>query len=86
MLGKIPGEEPAGSREAHRQLLGGQVEIVDIVVLEVKEVADFLVGGRPRQSLVAHQPVVEPGKLLAHLPVGLMQAHQGVGRNPGRSG
>lgn len=69
----------AGNAEPPGERLGREVDVVDVVVDEVEEVAHFLVGRRLDRRAGAAQAVVEAGKLLGIAPVGLMRGDQRVG-------
>ena len=67
-----------GNAEVQRHPLGHQVEIVDVVVDEMKEVADLLIGGGLGKGVRAAELVVEARELLAVAPIGLMAGDQGM--------
>lgn len=79
VLHQVAGEHTAGRRQRRVQLLRRHVQVVDVVVLEMEEVAHLLVWSGAREGLVAGEAVVQHGELLAHLAVGMMQAHHGMG-------
>src|SRR5690606_8277179 len=61
------------------QMLRRDIEIVHVVVDEVKEVADLVISCRLGERVRTSELVVETGKLLAVAPVRLVAADQRMG-------
>ena len=68
-----------GNAESGGQLLRGPVQLVDVVVDEVEEVAHLLVRRRLGEGCGAAERVVEGGELLGIAPVCLMRGDQRMG-------
>ena len=67
-----------GQAQLGCQPLGGQVDVVDIVVDEMEEIAHLLVGRRLREMACLAELVVEACELLAIAPVCLVAGDQRV--------
>ncbi|MNS70636.1 hypothetical protein D3C72_1039820 [compost metagenome] len=63
-----------------RQLFGQKVDLGDVIVDEVEEIAHLLIGGSFHLRGSAAQPVIQLHQLLAVLAIGLMGAQQRMGK------
>jgi hypothetical protein len=79
MLGQDRCRVAFGNAEGLRQTLGCEIELMDVVVDEVEEVAHFLVSARLGDDAGAAQPVVEARELLGVAAIGLMRGDKRMG-------